>query len=65
MNKIQRACTSLGDYGDAEGKGVGLPTLWESLPSVAVVGGQVVPLVNLIMPLVDVSTVFGHVRYVA
>ncbi|XP_074556246.1 phragmoplastin DRP1E-like [Curcuma longa] len=40
VNKIQRACTSLGDYGDAEGKGVGLPTLWESLPSVAVVGGQ-------------------------
>lgn len=64
VNKIQRACTALGDYGDADGKGVDLPTLWESLPSVAVVGGQVVPLVNLFMPLVDVSTVSDHVRYV-
>lgn len=64
VNKIQRACTALGDYGDADGKGFGLPTLWESLPSVAVVGGQVVPLVNFFMPLVDVSTVSDHVRYV-
>jgi len=35
INKIQRACTVLGDYG-----GEGL-SLWEALPSVAVVGGQV------------------------
>lgn len=34
VNKIQRACTVLGDHG-----GEGL-SLWEALPSVAVVGGQ-------------------------
>uniref|UniRef100_A0A0D6R1X6 Dynamin-type G domain-containing protein n=1 Tax=Araucaria cunninghamii TaxID=56994 RepID=A0A0D6R1X6_ARACU len=38
VNRIQRACTVLGDHG---GDGASaLPTLWESLPSVAVVGGQ-------------------------
>ncbi|CAN6486467.1 unnamed protein product [Victoria cruziana] len=36
VNRIQRACTVLGDHG---GDGA-LPTLWEALPSVAVVGGQ-------------------------
>ncbi|KAH9746110.1 Dynamin-related protein 1C [Citrus sinensis] len=34
INKIQRACTVLGDHG---GEGM---SLWEALPSVAVVGGQ-------------------------
>ncbi|RRT53610.1 hypothetical protein B296_00042839 [Ensete ventricosum] len=38
VNRIQRACTVLGDHGGADGA---LPTLWEALPSVAVVGGQV------------------------
>ena len=37
VNRIQRACTVLGDHGGD----TALPTLWESLPSVAVVGGQV------------------------
>jgi hypothetical protein len=37
VNKIQRACTALGDHGEASA----LPTLWDSLPSIAVVGGQV------------------------
>ena len=37
VNRIQRACTVLGDYGGDSA----LPTLWEALPSVAVVGGQV------------------------
>ncbi|XP_058104178.1 phragmoplastin DRP1E-like [Magnolia sinica] len=36
VNRIQRACTVLGDHGGDNA----LPTLWESLPSVAVVGGQ-------------------------
>lgn len=36
VNRIQRACTALGDYGGDSA----LPTLWEALPSVAVVGGQ-------------------------
>ncbi|KAF3330349.1 dynamin-related protein 1E-like protein [Carex littledalei] len=36
MNRIQRACTVLGDFGGSSD----LPTLWESLPSIAVVGGQ-------------------------
>lgn len=39
VNRIQRACTVLGDHGGGEGSA--LPTLWEALPSVAVVGGQV------------------------
>ncbi|GMY22138.1 dynamin-related protein 1C-like, partial [Fagus crenata] len=34
MNRIQRACTVLGDYG---GEGM---SLWEALPTVVVVGGQ-------------------------
>lgn len=37
VNRIQRACTALGDHG----RDSALPTLWEALPSVAVVGGQV------------------------
>uniref|UniRef100_A0A2N9H060 Dynamin-type G domain-containing protein n=1 Tax=Fagus sylvatica TaxID=28930 RepID=A0A2N9H060_FAGSY len=36
VNRIQRACTVLGDYGGD----TALPTLWEALPSVVVVGGQ-------------------------
>ncbi|KAK1261489.1 Dynamin-related protein 1E [Acorus gramineus] len=36
VNRIQRACTVLGDYGSDNA----LPTLWEALPTVAVVGGQ-------------------------
>ncbi|CAB4300641.1 unnamed protein product [Prunus armeniaca] len=36
VNKIQRACTALGDHGDESA----MPTLWDSLPSIAVVGGQ-------------------------
>lgn len=39
VNKIQRACTALGDHGEESA----LPTLWDSLPSIAVVGGQVMP----------------------
>ena len=36
VNRIQWACTVLGNYdGDSA-----LPTLWESLPSVVVVDGQ-------------------------
>ncbi|XP_073012504.1 phragmoplastin DRP1E-like isoform X1 [Typha latifolia] len=40
MNRIQRACTVLGDHGISDESGADLPTLWESLPSIAVVGGQ-------------------------
>ncbi|KAM6557432.1 hypothetical protein CsatB_004451 [Cannabis sativa] len=36
VNRIQKACTMLGDHGGDST----LPTLWEALPSVAVVGGQ-------------------------
>ncbi|KAF9616386.1 hypothetical protein IFM89_029640 [Coptis chinensis] len=36
VNKLQRACTALGDHGEEST----LPTLWDSLPSIAVVGGQ-------------------------
>ncbi|GLT92870.1 hypothetical protein SLE2022_106820 [Rubroshorea leprosula] len=37
VNRIQRACTMLGDYGGGENA---FSSLWEALPSVAVVGGQ-------------------------
>ncbi|XP_056161793.1 phragmoplastin DRP1E isoform X2 [Syzygium oleosum] len=38
VNRIQRACTALGDYGG--GDNGAFSSLWEALPSVAVVGGQ-------------------------
>ncbi|RYQ88142.1 hypothetical protein Ahy_B09g095529 isoform P [Arachis hypogaea] len=38
VNRIQRACTVLGDYGGADNNA--FSSLWEALPSVAVVGGQ-------------------------
>jgi hypothetical protein len=38
VNRIQRACTVLGDYGGGDST---FSSLWEALPSVAVVGGQV------------------------
>lgn len=44
VNKIQRACTVLGDHG---GEGM---SLWEALPSVAVVGGQVL-FFSILMPI--------------
>ncbi|KAJ0439389.1 putative dynamin stalk domain, dynamin, GTPase region, GTPase effector domain, Dynamin superfamily [Helianthus annuus] len=36
VNKLQKACTALGDFGDE----TSLPTLWDALPTIAVVGGQ-------------------------
>ncbi|XP_074558210.1 dynamin-related protein 5A-like isoform X3 [Curcuma longa] len=36
VNNIQRACTALGDHGEESS----LPTLWDALPAIAVVGGQ-------------------------
>lgn len=51
VNRIQRACTALGDYG---GEGAAA-SLWEALPSVAVVGGQVrpSPFINLAHSISD------------
>ncbi|XP_076956257.1 phragmoplastin DRP1E-like [Bidens hawaiensis] len=37
VNRIQRACTALGDYGGGDSS---FTSLWDALPSVAVVGGQ-------------------------
>ncbi|KAJ6675683.1 DYNAMIN-RELATED PROTEIN 1E [Salix viminalis] len=37
VNRIQKACTVLGDYGGGDNS---FSSLWEALPSVAVVGGQ-------------------------
>ncbi|KAL3497687.1 hypothetical protein ACH5RR_040419 [Cinchona calisaya] len=37
VNRIQKACTVLGDYGDDNRS---LPTLWNSLPTIVVLGGQ-------------------------
>ncbi|GAB4844246.1 Phragmoplastin drp1e [Ancistrocladus abbreviatus] len=39
VNRIQRACTVLGDYGGGDTNSA-FSSLWEALPSVAVVGGQ-------------------------
>lgn len=39
VNRLQQACTALGDFGGDSG-GDSLPTLWQELPQVAVVGGQ-------------------------
>ncbi|KAJ0052382.1 hypothetical protein Pint_00590 [Pistacia integerrima] len=36
VNKIQRACTALGDHGEESA----LPTLWDSLPAIAVSSGK-------------------------
>nr|XP_043624794.1 phragmoplastin DRP1A-like [Erigeron canadensis] len=36
VNKLQKSCTLLGDFGQSSS----LPTLWDALPSIAVVGGQ-------------------------
>ena len=47
VNRIQRACTVLGDHGGGDGA-ASLPTLWEALPSVAVVGGQVCLFLSLL-----------------
>ncbi|XP_058204799.1 phragmoplastin DRP1E [Rhododendron vialii] len=38
VNRIQRACTALGDHGG--GGDIAFSSLWDALPSVAVVGGQ-------------------------
>lgn len=51
INKIQRACTVLGDHG-----GEGL-SLWEALPSVAVVGGQVRNLFLLFIHLYEMKSI--------
>ncbi|GHP02455.1 hypothetical protein PPROV_000121200 [Pycnococcus provasolii] len=45
VNKLQASCTLLGDTGsgdsaDGAAGGVDLPSLWEALPSIVVVGGQ-------------------------
>ncbi|KAL8227874.1 hypothetical protein R6Q57_015458 [Mikania cordata] len=36
INRLQKACTALGDFGEQSS----LPTLWDALPTIAVVGGQ-------------------------
>ncbi|GMH21629.1 hypothetical protein Nepgr_023471 [Nepenthes gracilis] len=38
VNRIQRACTVLGDYGGDDNNA--FSSLWEALPTIAVVGGQ-------------------------
>ncbi|WJX85971.1 Phragmoplastin drp1e [Trifolium repens] len=39
VNRIQQACTKLGDYGGSDNNNT-FSSLWEALPSVAVLGGQ-------------------------
>lgn len=38
VNRLQKVSTALGDYGASDSDS--LPSLWEHLPQVAVVGGQ-------------------------
>ncbi|GAB2270821.1 Phragmoplastin drp1e [Dionaea muscipula] len=40
VNRIQRVCTVLGDYGSGGDGSNAFSSLWEALPTVAVVGGQ-------------------------
>lgn len=56
VNKLQRACTSLGDHGEESA----LPTLWDSLPAIAVVGGQVSSLIPLSLISWDLALGFVH-----
>ena len=68
VNRIQRACTILGDYGGDSGGAAAafLPTLWESLPSVAVVGGQVLLSLTISPPtrffLLYIFVCFGNLK---
>ena len=59
VNRIQRACTVLGDHG-----GGGEGSLWEALPSVAVVGGQVraaaASLPDPLAPVPDLASALAH-----
>lgn len=55
MNRIQRASTALGDYGGESS----LPSLWDSLPSVVVVGGQVWTLFHLLRYVLNIVTSAG------
>lgn len=47
VNRIQRACTALGDFGGGDSNA--FSSLWDALPSVAVVGGQVFFLLALLL----------------
>lgn len=58
VNRIQMACTALGDYG---GHSNSFSSLWDELPSVAVVGGQV-PQFSAIMPYVIVPNLLYLTR---
>ena len=54
VNRLQSACTLLGDT--AGGKDSDLPTLWNMLPSIVVIGGQVT------MPELTVHLTEGEMR---
>ncbi|KAK6916034.1 Protein kinase domain [Dillenia turbinata] len=48
VNQIQRACIILGDYGGYTNT---FSFLWEALPSVFIVGGQIIKIKDIIRPL--------------
>ena len=60
VNRIQRACTALGDYG-----GDSVQSLWESLPSVVVVGGQVCGHAYKYPPQTCFPIIFDYIVFVA
>lgn len=47
VSRIQKACTVLGDYGDDGYRS--LPSLWDALPTIVVLGGQVFSLIFLFL----------------
>ena len=63
VNRIQRACTVLGDYGGGDNT---FSSLWEALPSVAVVGGQVfkTALIALESPILKIIIIIIILNFV-
>ena len=43
INRLQRACGDIGENAASDGGDSGIPALWNLLPSIVVIGGQVTP----------------------
>ena len=41
INRLQRACGDIGENAASDGGDSGIPALWNLLPSIVVIGGQV------------------------
>lgn len=60
VNKLQRAAGNIGDNAASEGSG-GMPSLWNLLPSIVVIGGQVnaMPLHCMLQPGCRIIVIAG------